>query len=182
MDMIVLGALAVTIYYAVRLSRSLAVFRQYRQEFSNVLGQLSRNIEQANASILGMKEASRSSGEHLQELIDQARLLADELNLINQSADVLAGRLEGLAEKNRKIVKGQDIANDGDKAAPPARNGKKKANGSSGGISAEEKAFFIQDRDYGEDEDSIDEAGIPEELQSQAERELFKALQKSGKV
>lgn len=173
MDMVVLAALAVTIYYAVRLSRSLSVFRQYRQEFSNVLGQLSRNIEQANAAILGMKEASRSSGEHLQELIDQARLLADELNLINQSADGLAGRLEGLAEKNRKIVKGQDIVHDGEFVSK-SKNGRKKTG---------EKPFFIQDRDFGdEDEESFDEAGIPEELQSQAERELFKAIQKSGKV
>lgn len=36
MDVIILVALAVTIYYAVRLSRSLNMFRQYRQEFSNV--------------------------------------------------------------------------------------------------------------------------------------------------
>ncbi|MCD8497245.1 MAG: DUF6468 domain-containing protein [Alphaproteobacteria bacterium] len=64
-----------------------------------------KNIDQANAAILGMKEASRSSGEHLQELIDQARLLTDELNLINQAGDSLAGRLENLAEKNRKIVR-----------------------------------------------------------------------------
>ncbi|MCD8570268.1 MAG: DUF6468 domain-containing protein [Alphaproteobacteria bacterium] len=179
MDVIVLAALAVTIYYAVRLSRSLSVFRQYRHEFSNVLAQLSKNIDQANAAILGMKEASRSSGEHLQELIDQARLLTDELNLINQAGDSLAGRLENLAEKNRKIVKGQDIANDSPDYEKKPRNGHK--NGSTkaaraDSITDEEKAFFIQDRDFGDD--LMDEAGIPEELQSQAERELYMALNK----
>jgi hypothetical protein len=176
MDVVVLAALAVTIYYAVRLSRSLNAFRQYRQEFSSVLGQLSHNIEQANAAILGMKEASRSSGEHLQELIDQSRLLSDELNLINQASDSLAGRLETLAEKNRRIANGQPIANDEmpeKKGKPAKRNGAHAA----GGISAEEKSFFIQDRDYGADE--ADDAGIPEELHSQAERELFKALHKN---
>lgn len=162
MDLIVLAALAVTIYYAVRLSRSLNAFRQYRQEFSNVLNQLSRNIEQANLAILGMKEASRSSGEHLQELVDSARLLADELTLINQASDSLAGRLESLAEKNRKV------AND----EVPQKKPRTKAQPA-------DKSFFIQDKDF--EEESLDEAGIPEELQSQAERELYKALQQNNK-
>lgn len=182
MDVIVLAALAVTIYYSVRLSRSLNAFRQYRQEFSNVLGQLSHNIDQANSAILGMKEASRSSGEHLQELVDQARLLADELNLINQASDSLAGRLELLAEKNRKVAKGQDVAND---EAFEKKSKAGKRNGSSdaaAGLRAEEKSFFIQDRDYEDDAPLAmpeDEGGIPDTLHSQAERELYKALHKN---
>ncbi|MCD8562741.1 MAG: DUF6468 domain-containing protein [Alphaproteobacteria bacterium] len=177
MDVIILVALAVTIYYAVRLSRSLNMFRQYRQEFSNVLGQLSHNIEQANAAILGMKEASRSSGEHLQELVDQARLLADELTLINEASDSLAGRLESLAEKGRKAARGgSDIAND-EAPEKKAKNGKR--NGSSV-ESADDKSFFIQDRDFGDDA-PLDETGIPEGLHSQAERELYKALNKNNK-
>lgn len=175
MDLVVLAALAVTIYYAVRLSRSLAVFRQYRHEFANVLGQLSRNIEQANSAILGLKEASRSSGEHLQELVDQARLLSDELSLINEAGDSLAGRLEGLAEKNRKIVNGDPVDMD-DFPEKKAKNGNKTKAKSS----TSDKSFFIQDRDFGAE--SIDEAGVPEELQSQAERELYQALRKSGKA
>lgn len=174
MDVIVLGALAVTIYYAIRLSRSLAAFRLYRQEFSNTLAQLSRNIEQANAAILGMKEASRSSGEHLQDLVDQSRLLADELSLINQASDSLAGRLESLAEKNRKIVKGQDVANDGEPEKKSRNGSKPRAR-----ATPSDESFFIQDRDF--EDDISDEAGVPEELQSQAERELYKALQQNNK-
>lgn len=180
MDVIILVALAVTIYYAVRLSRSLNVFRQYRQEFSNVLGQLSHNIEQANAAILGMKEASRSSGEHLQELVDQARLLADELTLINQASDSMAGRLETLAEKGRKAARGEDLAEGGMPEKKP-KNGKR--NGVTGFAesgAAQDKSFFIQDRDF-EGEAPLDEAGIPEELHSQAERELYRALHKNNK-
>ncbi|HRQ62133.1 MAG TPA: DUF6468 domain-containing protein, partial [Alphaproteobacteria bacterium] len=167
MDVVVLVVLAVTIYYAVRLSAGLNAFRQYRHEFANVLAQLSRNIEQANSAILGLKEASRSSGEHLQELVDQARLLADELTLINQAGDSLAGRLEGLAEKSRKVARGEDPAEDDIIPAKKGRNGTK----TKVKMGAEDKSFFIQDRDY--DTDAMDEAGIPDELQSQAERELY---------
>lgn len=175
MDVIVLIVLAVTIYYAVRLSAGLNAFRQYRHEFANVLGQLSRNIEQANAAILGLKEASRSSGEHLQELVDQARLLADELTLINQAGDSLAGRLEGLAEKSRKVARGDDVSEE-ENPAKKGRNGTK----TKVKMGGDDKSFFIQDRDY--DSDDVDAAGIPDELQSQAERELYQALQKSGKA
>lgn len=180
MDVIILLALAVTIYYAVRLSRSLNAFRQYRQEFSNVLGQLSHNIEQANAAILGMKEASRSSGEHLQELVDQARLLADELTLINEASDSLAGRLETLAERGRKAARPLALDDEGD-----AASGKKPRNGKHNGMSGEvagDKSFFIQDRDFKGGADDMDEAGIPEELHSQAERELYQALHKNNKA
>lgn len=166
MDILVLLCLGVTIFYAVRLSRSLNNFKTYRQEFLKLIGDLSRNIEKAESAIQGMKKASTDTGEHLQELIDESRLLADELRLINDAGNNLAGRLENLAEQNSKI----------------ARGGTKPA----GGAAAEKnQEFFIQDREFEEESPNesrtAEVASIPEELSSKAERELYEALQRNRK-
>lgn len=170
MDIILLACLGVTIFYAVRLSRSLNNFKTYRQEFLKLIGDLSRNIDKAENAIQGMKKTSADTGEHLQELIDESKLLAEELRLINDAGNNLAGRLENLAEQNSKIARGE--GGDMNGAAQPQSKKQK-------------EAFFIQDREFEAEEENeewaMDEAGVSGELQSKAEKELYEALQKNRK-
>lgn len=171
MDFILLFFLAVTIFYAVRLTRSLNEFRQYRQEFGKVITELSRNIERADGAVKSLKETSRESGESLQEIIDEARLLSDELQLIYSSGNNLAKRLEKLSAQR------------GETAA--LSTGSRQA-GNENKAAEKKEPFRIQDRDFeggasgpvaGNDEQfEMDEAGVPEQLQSRAERELLEAL------
>ncbi len=187
LDVIVLVGLGVTIFYCMRLSRALNAFRAQRQEFNKMIVDLSVNIDKARDAIEGMKNASFESGEDLQKSITSARKLADELSLMNDSGNALANRLEKLAEKSRKISTDEsmpDVAPAAVAAAAveirPAKKAEKSAFPS----------FFIKDRDFDDapasrrngkaaaKPDALENAGEPEFL-SQAERDLYEALQKN---
>lgn len=169
MDFVLLGILCLAIYYMMRVTRALSAFRSNRQDFLRLMGELSNNIDKAQATIETMKNTGRGEGAYLQEQIDQARLAADELQLINETGNNLAKRLETLAEKNSQLAQGK----------------KKPVNGNN---VRNKDEFFIHDREYNDAEENIpantpdwamDEAGVPEGLQSKAEKELFQALQRN---
>ena len=184
MDVAVLAGLAATLYYAMRLTRSLEGFRKYRQEFGALIADLSRNIEKAHAAIQAMRSASTESGGNLQDVIDEARLLADELQLINQASNSLASRLEGLAQKNNPAARTPDVPYQPRAEMPDAPSAPMKASYFANAPKArgpEGKAaqpFVIHDRDY----DADSEEGELKGYESQAERELFEALQKNQKT
>jgi ABC-type transporter Mla subunit MlaD len=186
LDIAVLAGLGLTILYCVRLSRALNNFRQYRQEFNTLVTELSRNIDQASGVIDNLKNASFEAGEDLQKVVQNARKLTDELQLMNDMGNSLANRLERLSETGRGAVNQKPDFGD-ETVKPAARNGKaaepaKKSTLDSG------PAFFIQDREFekgGFDEDddfgSADLAEEDDGFDSQAERELYQALMKNNK-
>lgn len=170
LDVMVLVFLSVTIYYAMKLSRSLNSFRSHRQEFEKLLDELTRNIGEAQRAIHNLKIASGDAGKNLEKTIKESRLLVDELQIMNESGHSLAGRLEGLVDKNRRSSPGsEESAGAKSRRNPDAM-----------------PSFSIQDREFGEEADveSHDWTSddFPEHLQSQAERELYSALQKSKKA
>lgn len=187
LDVVVLLFLAGTIYYAVRLSASLKIFRDSRAEFESLIGALSRNIGEAQRAIEILKSATHSAGRELQQILDESMHLADELRLINEAGNNLATRLEGLAEKSRKMVQPQEFGAEFKdhglqlKAEPPPAMPKSFA-------PVEERMnFSIKDRDFSDGDDLREPAGredmayVSSGFKSQAERELYEALQKNKK-
>jgi chromosome segregation ATPase len=175
MDVLVLAGLGATIFYALKLSRSLDNFKKSRQEFSNLIFELSSHIETANRAIENLKQASLQTGESLNRVVKEGKYLADELDLMNKAGNSLAQRLETLAEKNRRIAQGLDVYEDEAEpasAAAPQKPAPRAPQNDAG------PSFFIQDRDYGDEDDTDfnDDEGDLSGLQSQAERELFEAL------
>lgn len=176
MDFVLLVGLGVTIFYTFKLSRSLDNFKKYREEFGQVIQELGQYIGDAQGAIDKLKQATQISGEELDHRIKDATLLADELQLVNEAGNSLASRLEGLAEKNRKLVQGgQDSF---ESHGVPSNFEGVNSNGAQGF-----DGFMIQDRDYGAADDVDDEFeddgdyGDAGEFQSQAEKELYDALQ-----
>lgn len=102
MDIVVLCTLAVTIFYAVRLSNSLNAFKRNKAEFEAMVHSLSLNIQQAHDAISEMKDSSGKIGDDLQESISDAKYMVDELRQVNEVSDSLARRLEVLAQKGRQ--------------------------------------------------------------------------------
>ena len=98
LDITILICLVFTIYYALKLSDSLKRFRVHRKEFDQVIAELSRNIDLAQGAIRGLQNASHTSGRELGAILDESRLMIEDLRLVNQASDSLAERLEGLAE------------------------------------------------------------------------------------
>lgn len=186
LDIVVLVFLGVTIYYTVRLSKSLNAFRTQRNEMKKMIDVLVKNIDEANSAIAGLKAAGKSSGERLQEMIEESARLLDELQLMNQSGNNLAQRLESLADGSASrsaALREEDIMRRHEISDFSARSGM-----------GMDSPFSIQDRDFdqpyeepvqesspwGDDElDVADE--IPSNLQSRAERELFEALARNRK-
>ncbi|GJL84374.1 MAG: hypothetical protein DHS20C02_01490 [Micavibrio sp.] len=186
LDIVVLIFLGMTIYYAMRLSKSLNNFRVQRNEMKNLVAALAKNIDQANSAIAGLKAAGNSSGEKLQGLINESITLSDELQLMNEAGNNLAKRLENLAEGS-SARSSSHISDEAIRKSEPDT--------SRDDIGA---PFLIQDRDFEQPFDGAEgseessgwgdediDLDVPQDmasdLHSRAERELFQALQKNLK-
>lgn len=173
LDIAVLIALGFTIFYCLKLSRSMNNFRQHRQEMAALIADLSKNIDEALRAIDGLKIAGDRSGRDLQKIINESRSVARELLDVNEIGNSLASRLENLAGKSRAASQSFDSKKEimDEPAAPPApRN-----------IVAQKSAFYIQDRDYGSGDDEVVNDDSDTENMSQAEKELAAALRKNKK-
>lgn len=104
LNVVLLVLLAATVYYAARLSYFMSHFRQGRNDMAKLLADLSRQVAQAENAMSGMRGVAEKAGAQLQNMINEARFLSDELRFMNESGDNLAGRLEKLAERNRELV------------------------------------------------------------------------------
>ena len=187
MDIVVLLALGVTIFYAVRLSQSLNAFKQHRSEFDALIKVLSDNIEQAYRAIDELKGSSEKAGRDLQEALNDSQYMIEELRMVNDASDSLSRRLEDLAVKGRHVnpapvreasspevaVSEAEPEGEGsswqstlsvkmrdEAAAAPARAGGEGAS-----------IFSIRDPDHDAD------TGSNDAFASKAEQELFEALQ-----
>ena len=103
-DCIVMTLLGATIFFVFRLTKSLENFKQHRQELDSVIANLLSSIDQAERSVQSLKLSSSEEAGRMEHLIEQAKSLSDELQIINQAGESMAVRLEKLAETNRKLV------------------------------------------------------------------------------
>ena len=104
LDGVILVFLAVTIFYAARLSIFLKAFRQERESMIGLIRNLSVTIDKAEGSIETMKQNAAETADEIQAVINEAKFLADELNYMNDAGDRLANRLEKLADRNKELV------------------------------------------------------------------------------
>ncbi len=103
-DFIVLIFLATTIFYVLKLSKALNGFKAQRREFDDVVTNMISSIGQAERTVSALKQTGAQEVSELEKLVHEAKILADELKIINEASESMAKRLENLAETNRKIV------------------------------------------------------------------------------
>lgn len=104
LDGVILVFLAVTIFYAVRLTFFFKSFRDSRDSVEALLKNLSITTDKAQNAIINMQEMSQATHGDMQDVINEASFLSDELRFMNETGDNLAERLEKLAERNRELV------------------------------------------------------------------------------
>lgn len=150
---LILVLLAATIFFAARLSLNLRDFRASRKDLDQLVRDLGISVTRAEGAIAGMRQTASESGRDLQELVNQARSLSEELQLMNEAGNNLAGRLEKAAER------GGSSRHAAENAEPPVRG-----------------PFAIRDPEFERDGDEGGDDAISG-LQSRAEKELFEALQ-----
>lgn len=207
-DVIILGLLGVTIYYAARLSVYLKTFHDGRKDMNFLIQDLSTSVSRAENAIKGMQASADQSGQKLQDVINEAKFLSDELRFMNEAGDSLANRLEKLAERNRELVDlleqaggvGHPNQNLVEAAVPAKPYHERPGKAVKLNPPAKEQSFAIQDREYDDFEDYdepddedvflLDEAFQPDaepvdtqsksdmQLKSQAERDLYEALRR----
>jgi chromosome segregation ATPase len=176
MDISILALLAATVFLAFRLTMSLRTFKESRFEMEGLVNRLNANVDKAEKAIHGMQNTARKAGLELDEVISDAKKLKEELKLMSESGNNLATRLENIALRNRELV--DQIENMPSPKSEPIRYNIELPRALQGEFEDDLDAeFAIRDRDLGIEEE-FDDDGEPG-LQSQAERELFEALQNS---
>lgn len=197
-DVAVLVLLAFTAYLAFRLNGHLRNFRESRSDMEGLVNRLSANIERAEKAIAGLQVSARNSGADMDKKIKESKFLADELNFMNEAGNVLATRLEKLAEANRALLGQIEAAGGVGPDTPPVQARPASSQHMQSDIRVadiaprrqDEGGFAIRDRDAMDADDAdMDDlnfllGGGDEEttaLQSQAEREFFQALQSRRK-
>lgn len=188
LDIVIIVMLGATIFYAVRLGKHLSIFRANRSEMERLIRELSSQITRAQEGITTLDDISSTQGEHLRQMVAKAQGLCDELEIMTESGNSLAERLEKLASKNRAIADdlgqsalstvypGQKFESQKSERQAERQAEKPRFEDSLPRASKErvipslEPSFAIRDPDY-EEEGSDDN-----EFMSKAERDLASAL------
>jgi hypothetical protein len=194
-DVVIAVLLCATIFFAARLSLHLKVFRQSRHEIQGLMTELSKHIETADDAIHNLRDTAAISGRDLQKKLTEAQALTEELELMTQSANRLASRLEVLADqtsgknssKNAYALQDEDDVQDSSGLDKTNKRPAAKKAVSKTKIKKKKSpfSFAIRDPDYATGNDGLDandffadeeEDQNEKEPLSRAEQELFDAL------
>ena len=147
LDIIVAILLIATITYSVILNNRLTQLRKHRDDLTKLVAAFNDATMRAEAGIPKLKRTAEEAGSTLQERVEKAQSLRDDLAFMIERADSLANRLEGSVRNARSDAR----------AAPaPMR--------APAGRSAPSPLPAMVDDDLDDD-------------RSEAERELLRALQ-----
>lgn len=101
LDVVFAGLLVAAMIYMARLNRRLDAMRAARDEFEALVKRFTAATEQAQGNVAAMKAAADSTGKSLQQEIDQARGLREDLAFLADRANGLADQLEMAISRSR---------------------------------------------------------------------------------
>lgn len=169
LDLVVSVLLIATIGYAWMLNQRLSSLRKNRDDLAKTIAAFNEATLRAESSIPKLRKAAEESGQTLQERVEKAQSLRDDLAFMIERADTMANRLENAVRSART---------DGVKAASEPR-----AMGAGGGaqIGTASAPTMPPPRMAGNRAAAIAAAAAASEGESddrsEAERELLRALQ-----
>ena len=103
-NLTIIGLLIPTIVYAYRLNKNLNILRQNQNSLAKLVDALNDATFKAENSIPKLKSVTEHSSNDLKEVVENAKELKDDLMFINQRADNLADRLEGVISDTRTTL------------------------------------------------------------------------------
>jgi len=157
LDLVVSGLLVATITYAVRLNNRLGALRKNRDDLAKIIVSFNEATVRAESSIPKLKRAAEEAGAGLQERVEKAQSLRDDIAFMIERADAMANRLENAVRSARTEVR----SSAGPAAAPPPPR--------VASSRAAQQATVAAAAAAAEDTESDE--------RSEAERELLRALQ-----
>lgn len=110
LDIVVSLLLAATIGYAVILNSRLTALRKNRDDLAKIIVAFNEATARAEASIPKLKRAAEEAGSGLQDRVEKAQSLRDDLAFMIERADTMANRLENAVRSARTEVRSQPAA------------------------------------------------------------------------
>lgn len=100
-DLVVAVLLLATLCYCIMLNRRLAALRDDKGELRELIRGLSAAAQRAESGVASLRNAAEQIGVALQQEIDRARGLRDDLAYLMERGGTLADRLEGAVRQRR---------------------------------------------------------------------------------
>ncbi len=110
MDLAIILLLVPTIVYAAILNRRLSALRNSRDELAKVVGSFNEATMRAEAGIPKLKKATLDANNALQERVEKAHSLRDDLAFMIERAEEMADRLDGAVRTGRAVEATQSAA------------------------------------------------------------------------
>lgn len=105
LDVMVAVLLAVTIVYAWVLNQRLSQLRRNRDDLAKVVSSFNEATARAEAGIPKLRKAAEETGLALQERVEKAQSLRDDLAFMIERADAMADRLEQAVRLAREEIR-----------------------------------------------------------------------------
>ncbi len=105
LDVMVAVLLAVTIIYAWVLNQRLSQLRRNRDDLAKVVSSFNDATARAEAGIPKLRKAAEETGSALQERVEKAQSLRDDLAFMIERADAMADRLEQAVRAAREEIR-----------------------------------------------------------------------------
>jgi chromosome segregation ATPase len=162
LDVIIILLLVPTIVYAVILNTRLKQLRDNRDDLARLVAAFNDATARAESGIPKLRRAAEEAGQSLQERVEKAQTLRDDLAFMTERADSMAGRLENSVRQARDEVRPATSPAPAPQVAP--------ARAPRGGAARVQPPPLAEPA-----EPSLSEGA--EDERSEAERELLRALQ-----
>lgn len=101
LDILVSLLLIATIGYAVRLNSRLSALRKNRDDLAKTIINFNEATVRAESSIPKLRKAADEAGQTLQDRVEKAQSLRDDLAFMIERADTMANRLENAVRSAR---------------------------------------------------------------------------------
>jgi hypothetical protein len=101
LEVVLIVLLAATLFHALRLERALGVLKRDRAALEELAAGFNASTRQAEAGIDRLRAAADGAGRQIARQIDSASALKDDLGYLNERAERLADRLDGLVRAGR---------------------------------------------------------------------------------
>ena len=179
LDLVIALLLVATIGYAITLNNRLTALRRNRDQMAKIIASFNEATVRAESSIPKLRRAADEAGNGLQERVEKAQSLRDDLAFMIERADTMANRLETAVRSARTEARNPQApvtaspprsqwSGSGPQAAPAAAAPIAPAVGPVFGRAAQQATMAAVGA--ASEEDDVDE-------RSEAERELLRALQ-----
>lgn len=162
LDLLVSILLIATIGYAVMLNQRLTQLRKNRDDLAKIIVSFNEATVRAESSIPKLRKAAEDAGQSLQERVEKAQSLRDDLAFMIERADTMANRLENAVRSARTDVRpgaapaqGKETSS---RMAPPPERPSQSSRAATVAAAAAASELDVDER-------------------SEAERELLRALQ-----